>query len=87
MVGRSEMPVRRWTYPKARGGTGGVIPMPVANDLLSAARRRGIDLQPHHFFPEGWRDIKLDGAGQSGCGSEVVARADSVVSQQKRGAA
>ncbi len=52
MVGRSEMPVRRWTYPKERGGTGGLIPSAMQTVLLERARAQGIDLRPEHFFPE-----------------------------------
>lgn len=50
MVGRSEIRVRRWTYPKDRGGTGGLIPSDLQERLLVAARQKGIDLQPWHFF-------------------------------------
>lgn len=48
MVGRSENRVRRWTYPKERGGTGGLIPSDMQPVLLMAARDRG--LRPDHFF-------------------------------------
>ncbi len=50
MVARSEIRVRRWTYPKERGGTDGLIPSDCQQVLLSAARERGIDLRPDHFF-------------------------------------
>lgn len=36
--------VHRWTYPKARGGTGGTIPARHFAALLDEARRRGIEL-------------------------------------------
>lgn len=42
--------VHRWTYPKTRGGTGGAVPVPQQQRLLSGARARGIDLRPEHFF-------------------------------------
>lgn len=50
MVGRDHTRVLRWTYPKDRGGTGGVIPSDIQQKLLDAARRRGVDLRPEHFF-------------------------------------
>lgn len=52
MTARSEVRVRRWTYPRARGGTDGLIPSDVQVRLLTEARKRGIDLRPEHFFPE-----------------------------------
>lgn len=50
MTGRSELRVRRWTYPRARGGTDGLIPTDCQQSLLDEARARGIDLRPEHFF-------------------------------------
>lgn len=52
MTARSEIQVRRWTYPKARGGTDGLIPNDRQQPLLLAARARGIDLRPEHFFTQ-----------------------------------
>ena len=43
--------VYRWTYPKERRGTGGVIPARHQAELLKRARERGIDLRPDDFFP------------------------------------
>jgi hypothetical protein len=51
MTGRNETRVRRWAYPKSRGGTGGYIPAEVQQVLLAKARRAGCDLRPEHFFP------------------------------------
>lgn len=51
MVRRDKTRVHRWTYPKDRGGTGGLIPSDCQQELLGAARARGIDLRPEHFFP------------------------------------
>lgn len=50
MTKRSEIRVRRWGYPKPRGGSDGRIPSDVQPVLLAEARRRGIDLRPEHFF-------------------------------------
>lgn len=50
MVGRSEIQVRKWTYPKERGGTDGLIPNTCQATLLEGAEKRGIALTPAHFF-------------------------------------
>lgn len=50
MVRRHPTRVRRWTYEKAKGGTGGVIPADLQQQLLDAARAEGKDLRPEHFF-------------------------------------
>jgi len=50
MVGRSEVRVRRWEYPKDRGGTGGFIPVDCQQRLLVAALAAGKALRPDHFF-------------------------------------
>ncbi len=52
MTGRTEIRVRRWTYSKEKGGTGGLIPSDCQQRLLSAARGRDIDLRPEHFFAD-----------------------------------
>lgn len=51
MVGRDETRVRRWTYPKDRGGTDGLIPSECQRALMEAARWRGLPLTAEHFFP------------------------------------
>lgn len=51
MTQRSEVRVRRWAYPKERGGTGGLIPADCQAPLLKAAVKKGIPLTPAHFFP------------------------------------
>lgn len=50
MTGRNKVQVRRWTYPKDRGGTGGLIPSDAAQTLLAQAQARGLPLRPDHFF-------------------------------------
>ena len=42
--------VHRWTYPKSRGGTGGVIPSRHQMKLLQLARDKGVKLRPSDFF-------------------------------------
>ena len=51
IVGRSGVQVRRWTYPRDRGGTGGLIPSECAAILMRHARETGLPLAPEHFFP------------------------------------
>jgi hypothetical protein len=40
----------RWTYPRSRGGSGGVIPARHHDELLRKAREFGVDLSPSDFF-------------------------------------
>jgi len=53
IVGRDVTRIRRWTYPKERGGTGGLIPSDCAQVLMSAAVILKLPLKPEHFFPAG----------------------------------
>ena len=46
----------RWTYPKCRGGTDGIIPAKHQQKLLVAAVDRGIELRPDDFFDEALAD-------------------------------
>ncbi len=50
MTGRHHTNVRRWTYPKEKGGTGGLIPTDAQAILYREALRLGIKLKPDHFF-------------------------------------
>lgn len=52
MTGRTISRVHRWTYPKDRGGTDGLIPSDAQQILLREAIKRGLPLTPAHFFPE-----------------------------------
>lgn len=45
--------VYRWTYPRERGGSGGVIPGRHQSALLNAAHKSGIDLAAEDFFSGG----------------------------------
>lgn len=57
ITARSEVRVRRWCYPKERGGTGGFIPPECQQLLLDWSRANGKALRPDHFF----RDLKTEG--------------------------
>lgn len=50
MLGCHVTRVYRWTYPKKKGGTGGVIPTARQDKLLQKAKARGISLEPADFF-------------------------------------
>ncbi len=52
ITGKSISRVYRWTYPKERGGTGGIIPTRDARKLLAYANREGIDLSPSVFLAD-----------------------------------
>lgn len=51
ITGRDETRVRRWTYPKDKGGSGGLIPAECQQIIMDAARERRLPLTPEHFFP------------------------------------
>lgn len=52
MAGVNVSRVYRWTYPKARGGTNGVIPSRHQQMILNKAKEAGIDLRPDDFFAD-----------------------------------
>ena len=43
--------VLRWTYPRERGGTGGLVPSKHQRPLIEAAASRGVNITPADFFP------------------------------------
>lgn len=43
--------IYRWTYPKEKGGTGGVVPTAALPLLIKAARLEGIFLTPEDLYP------------------------------------
>lgn len=52
MTGAHVTRVLRWTYPKGRGGTGGLIPAKYHAPLRAAALAQGIEIAHHEFFQE-----------------------------------
>jgi hypothetical protein len=50
-VVRDAANIYRWTYPKSRGGTGGVIPTSLLGTISKAAIVQGIILKPEDFDP------------------------------------
>ena len=55
--------VHRWTYPKDRGGSDGVIPGWHQKVILAKARKAGKDVQPSDFF-----DVDALGENQESTG-------------------
>ena len=43
--------IYRWTYPRSKYGTGGIVPTRMLPILLKAARIEGILLTPEDLFP------------------------------------
>jgi hypothetical protein len=52
MIGLSVQSVYKWTIPRAKGGTNGLIPMKRQIELTIAAKKHGIILTPDDFFPK-----------------------------------
>lgn len=50
MAGVDLSRVHRWTYPRERGGTGGIIPSRHQAVILAKAQERGLPLQAGDFF-------------------------------------
>lgn len=50
VTGKHVSRIYRWTYSRAKGGTGGVIPHDDATKLLEYARQNGIELTADDFF-------------------------------------
>lgn len=50
MLGVHVSRVHRWTYPKERGGSDGVIPGRHIPELIAKAADQGITLSPGEFY-------------------------------------
>lgn len=50
IVNRDVSQVYRWTYPKEKGGTGGLVPAVYQQLLLDWAKQNEKPLLPEHFF-------------------------------------
>ena len=51
--------VWRWTYPKSKGGTGGLIPACRHVPLIEKAINNEVSLTPDDFFPKVPESIKF----------------------------
>lgn len=47
---RTEVSVYRWTWPKEKGGTGGLVPTEAQQKIMAAAQRGEVQLSPADFF-------------------------------------
>lgn len=50
ITGKHVSRIYRWTYPREKGGTGGVVPHEDATKLLAHAKANGLDLTAEDFF-------------------------------------
>ena len=50
ITGRALVTIYKWCMSKPQGGTGGLIPSDVQQQLMAAARRGEVDLTPDDFF-------------------------------------
>lgn len=50
ITGRNATAVYKWTYPRKRGGTDGIIPTSAMRQLTDAMQRGDVDLKPADFF-------------------------------------
>lgn len=47
--------VLRWTHPRDKGGTGGLVPSKHQADLMAKAQESGVAIEPADFFDAGNR--------------------------------
>lgn len=51
-IGVQSNAVHKWTYPRARGGTAGLIPSDKQQAVLDAAMEQGLNVSPWDFFAD-----------------------------------
>ena len=49
-MARTRTVVYRWTYPKSRGGTGGLIPLEALPAVIAAAKLEGVLITPDDLY-------------------------------------
>lgn len=52
-LGRHPISIRKWTYGRDKGGTGGLIPTSIQGQVLAEARKRGLNLKAADLIGEG----------------------------------
>lgn len=52
ITGADRTRVYRWTQPKGKGGTDGLIPFKHVPALIAAGRERGVQLSADDFLPQ-----------------------------------
>jgi len=50
---RDRSTLYRWTYPREKNGTGGLIPASAMPSIMRAARLHGIVIRPDDIYPSG----------------------------------
>jgi hypothetical protein len=50
ITGKHVSRIYRWTYPRAKGGTGGVVPHDDATKILKHAAEAGLNIAARDFF-------------------------------------
>lgn len=50
ITGRDHSRIRRWMYPKDKGGTGGLVPSSAAPILFAEAQKRELPIEAADFF-------------------------------------
>lgn len=55
-LGLNRTSVLRWTHPRERGGTGGLVPSKHQAPLISAAEKHGKRIRPADFFAQPAQD-------------------------------
>jgi hypothetical protein len=50
LTGKDITSIRRWTYEKAEGGTGGLVPAPDQQVILASEPHEGFGIVPDDFF-------------------------------------
>jgi hypothetical protein len=52
IIGISVQSVYKWTIPRSKGGTNGLVPQKRQIELMVAAKNHGIQLTHEDFFPK-----------------------------------
>lgn len=52
--------IYRWTHPRDKGGTGGLIPSSTMADVMKCARLNGIVLTEKDLYPKVWAPPEVE---------------------------
>lgn len=82
MTQRNKYRVTRWSWPKEKGGTDGVIPLDAMRMILAEAPRAGVEgLQADHFMAGAnslsRKDLSILSMLMDGSTAEAIAKANS----------
>lgn len=77
ILNRKPSGIYKWTYPRARSGTGGLIPSECQQPLLDYAHANGIaDLTPEDFFEDPAERVSCAAHDDEGGNLPVTGAAD-----------